>query len=305
MSLPANDLVFDRASGNLYASVPGRAGERGNHVVEIDPTTGELGRSVLVGSEPDQLALSDDGGVLYVALAGAAAVRRVELPSLEAGLQFSLGSDRFSGPHYVEDLEVLPDDSDAVAVARRVEGLSPKHAGVAIYDNGQQRPDETPGHTGSNVIEFGDAPNRLYGYNNESSESGFRRMDATASGVSVLDVTEVITELADDIEFADGRIYATSGQVLDPERRALVGTYVLEHPGPVEPVPAEGKVFFYASGSLLEFDDATFVLVQSIPIEADTDETVEVASLVNIGGRDLAYRTSGDEVVLVHFEEAP
>ena len=43
-------------------------------------------------------------------------------------------------------------------------------------------------HTGSNVIAFGATAGRLYGYNNETSEFGFRRMDVTASGVTVLEI---------------------------------------------------------------------------------------------------------------------
>lgn len=304
MSLPTNDLVFDPVSETIYASVPGRAGEFGNHVVAIDPETGELGPSVSVGSEPGKLALSDDGRSLYVALTGAAAVRHVELPSLTPGFQFTLGTDEFAGPHFVEDIEVLPGEAESVAVARQFEGRSPRHAGVAIYDSGRKRPAETPGHSGSNVIEFGDSPDRLYGYNNETSESGFRRMKISPSGVSVIDVAAVIAETGEDIEFADGRIYSTNGQVLDPEGRTLVGTYTLESPGPVEPVPAERRVFFFSSGSLHEFDQETFALVQSFPIDDETDATVEVGSLVNIGGRDLAFGTSADEVVLVHFEQA-
>jgi hypothetical protein len=59
-------------------------------------------------------------------------VRRVALPSLTAGLRFQLGRDPFSGPFYVDDMEVLPADPAAVAVSRRNLGLSPRHEGVAI-----------------------------------------------------------------------------------------------------------------------------------------------------------------------------
>ncbi|CAN5738299.1 MAG: hypothetical protein H0T97_03010 [Actinobacteria bacterium] len=62
LSLAVNDLEFDRHSGKIY------------------------------------LAMSDDGQYLYVGLRGAAAVRRVHLPSFSAGLQFSLGSDPSFGP---------------------------------------------------------------------------------------------------------------------------------------------------------------------------------------------------------------
>lgn len=306
LDLPANDLVFDSASGMLYASVPGDAAELGNHIVELDPESGEVERSVPVGSEPDTLALSADGSVLYVGLSGAAAVRRVELPSLTPGLQFPLGRDEFSGPYYVDDLEVLPDDADAVAVARRSQGSSAPHEGVAIYDGAEKRPNETSDSSSSNVIEFGDSPSRIYGYNNESSESGFRRMQVSSSGVTEIDVAgDVITESAEDIEFSEGRIYATNGQVLDPERRTLVGRYAVDRlGGAVEPLPAENRVFFYSLGTLYEFDQETFVLVQSYTIEEEVAAApIEAETLVSIGGRSLAFASEDGEVVLFHFDE--
>jgi hypothetical protein len=94
---------------------------------------------------------------------------------------FTLGADSFFGAYSVEDMAVVPGSPQVVAVSRKNTGVSPRHAGVAIYDNGIQRPITTPRHTGSNVIEFGSAT-RLYGYNNESTEYGFRRMTVDASG---------------------------------------------------------------------------------------------------------------------------
>jgi hypothetical protein len=303
VSLPTNDLVFDPLSQKIYASVPGRAGALGNRVVVIDPATGAIGASVFVGSEPGKLALSADGQFLYVALNGAAAVRRVELPSLTPGLQFSLGSDPFFGPYLADDLEVLPEDSGAVAVARMNSGISPRHAGVAIYDEGVKRPDETPRHTGSNVIEFGSAASRLYGYNNETTEFGFRRMTVSASGVSTLDVTSnLISNFGVDIEFDSGKVYATTGKVVDPEARSLLGTFPLSSAGLVESHSIRGKVYFLSSGTLSEFDQATFTLLRSFAVSGISGTP---SSLVNIGNSDLAFRTSADQVFLAHFQDAP
>jgi hypothetical protein len=61
LTLPANDLAYDRRSDTIYASVPSRAGVLGNRIATIDPDLGELGPSVFVGSEPSPLATSDDG----------------------------------------------------------------------------------------------------------------------------------------------------------------------------------------------------------------------------------------------------
>jgi acyl dehydratase len=144
IALATNDIILDPVSKRIFASVPSSAGGTGNSVVSIQPDTGALGAAIFVGSEPGKLAISDNGQYLYVALDGAAAVRRFDIPSQTAGLQFALGSDAFFGPYYAEDIAVLPGNPTAIAVSRKNLGVSPRHAGVAIYDNGVKRPTETP-----------------------------------------------------------------------------------------------------------------------------------------------------------------
>src|SRR5712692_6246356 len=215
-----NDLIYDPFSGLIFASVPSIVG--GNAIVSIDPYTGEVSNSVFVGSEPGKLAVSDNGQSLFVALNGAAAVRQVDIPSMTAGLQFPLGSDPFFGPMYVEDMQVLPGYPDSIAVSRKYQGFSPRHAGVAVYDSGVRRPTQTPGHTGSNVIQFSASADTLYGYNNETTEFGFRRMRVDDSGVTILDSTgNLISGFGVDIRFDSGdwQIYSTTGRVIDPVER--------------------------------------------------------------------------------------
>ncbi len=305
LDLPVNDLAYDRFSDTIYASVPSRAGALGNRVAAIDPATGDVGPSVFVGSEPSALAMSDDGEFLYVALQGAAAVRRVHVPSFTAGLQFSLGSDQFTGPYFAEDMEVVPGDSGTVAVSRRNVGFSPRHEGVAIYDDGVKRPNETPGHTGSNRIAFGSSPKalgqpetRLYGYNNETTEFGFRRMEVDPAGVATLTTTQnLVTGFGVDIEFDDGRVYATSGRVVDAEASTLAGTYSGVN-GPVEPDSSHGRVSFVSGGEIQVFDLDEFTPLPSIPLPGLAGTP---ASLIDVGDGDLAFRTTADQVFLVRF----
>ena len=50
---------------------------------------------------------------------------------------------------------MLPDEPQSIAVSLKKKGFSPRHEGVAIYNgDGTRRTQMTPGHTGSNVIEF-------------------------------------------------------------------------------------------------------------------------------------------------------
>src|SRR6266849_6677460 len=109
--LPANDLAYDRFSGRIYASVPlggihGPGGAAGG-VVAIDPETGTVAASAALDGGPGRLAISDDGRYLYVALNQAGAVRRLELPALTPGVQFSLGGSA-GMPDGAADMAVMP-----------------------------------------------------------------------------------------------------------------------------------------------------------------------------------------------------
>lgn len=300
LELPANDLVYDTVRQRIYVSVPSRAGgSLGNTITAIDPATGAIGPSVFVGSEPGKLALSGDGRFLYVALDGAAAVRRVDAATLTPGLQFALGNDPHFGPYYVEDMEVLPGASGSVAVSRRRAGVSPQHGGVAVYDDGVRRPDVADDHTGSNVIEFSSTAARLYGLNTETTEFGFRRMDVTASGVSVLDVTPgVVSMFNQDIVFDGGRVYFSGGHVFDPEERQPAGTFPLPFASMtvVRPAVDVGRVYFLTDHTLRVFDAHTFVPIDEVPIAGMEGDPV---SFIRVGAAGLAFNTSEDQVFLL------
>jgi len=130
INLTTNDLVYSSTTGKIYASLPSAAGSGGNSIAAIDPTTGLITSTTFIGSEPNKLALSDDGHSLYVSLEGAFAIRRFDALTNTPGLQFSVGQDSFFGRYAISDLEVAPANPGTVAIARQI-GLSPPEAGVA------------------------------------------------------------------------------------------------------------------------------------------------------------------------------
>jgi hypothetical protein len=306
LELAANDLIYDPVSQTIYASVPGRAGGIGNSVVPVDPFTGALGTPVFVGSEPTRLSVSDDGQFLYVALDGAAAIRRVDVPTQMAELQFALGSDPFFGPYFAEDIEVLPGNAGAVAVSLKFPSVSPRFAGVAVYDNGVERPNRVAGFSGTgnqiNVIEFSATPSRLYGASTDSSPTQFTRVAVDDLGVSIIDVSRDLIPGgfgSGDIEFAGGLVYADSGGVIDPEALAQVGTYTFPFLGRtlVEPDVDAERVYFLSGDTLFVFDLDTFTLVSppfSVPGVLGTP-----GSLIRWGADGLAFRTDADQLFLL------
>lgn len=299
VTIATNDIIYNPVDGMIYASTPSTAGGIGNTISSIDPNSGDIGFSVFVGSEPNPLAVSSDGGTLYVGLDGSAQVRRFDIASQTAGLQFGLGSDAFFGGFYAEDIEVLPGASQSIAVSRKNLGISPRHAGVAIYDDGAVRPTATARHTGSNRIELSGSPTTLYGFNNETTEFGFRTMDIDASGITVTDVTQgLISGFAHDIVFEGGRIYATSGAVINPETLTLLGTNAAS--GPVRPDASIGRVFYLSEGTsfsveILVFDD-TFVPIGSLELNGISGNAT---SLIRLGPDELGFRTDSNQVIVV------
>src|SRR5262245_47147249 len=171
LTLVTNDLIYDKVSKKIYASIPGTPGS----VTVIDPETATVGPSVEVGNQPSKLALSENGQFLYVALDGESAVRQVSLPSLSAGLKFPLepGTNLNPGsPLLAEDIAVLPGNPASVAISIRNSFGSPRHETIAIYDEGVRRPVSTPGvATGPsiNAIEFSNSAATLYGQNTETT----------------------------------------------------------------------------------------------------------------------------------------
>src|SRR5262249_690477 len=197
---------------------------------------------------------------------------RVGVGGGEVGVSFALGIGQF-GPMYAEDLQVAPGNPNAIAVARDFQGVSPRAAGVAIYVDGVQLPIATPSHIGSNSIAFSATPDRLYGYDNESTDFGFRRMNVDyGSGVTIQDVTGgLIGAFNVTIKFEAGRVYSTNGRVIDPEPTTgppqLVGTY----PGTgfassVVPDSLADRTYFLSGNQLLVYGQDTF----TTPLESFT-----------------------------------
>jgi hypothetical protein len=235
------------------------------------------------------LALSDDGQYLYVALTGAGAVRRVELATQTAGLQFFLGNSPIYGPVNAEDIEVMPGDASVVAITRS--------GGVAIYDNGVKRPVEITIMPFSSLLAFSDSAGMLFG----SYGNSFQTMAVSSNGVTQINSTAMPLEsIPAGLKFGDGRIYAATGAVVDPTSRMLAG--FLTNPSYTIPVnsfvvdSAMHRVFVLGSdgpaGVIRAYNSVDFTLIGSINLSGFAGNPI--GKLVRWGDDGLAFivRTS-------------
>jgi hypothetical protein len=309
VSLKANDVIWDATRSLLYASVPSDGGTYGNSIAAIDPTTGAIMKSVFVGSEPEHMAISDDGQYLYVSLRGASSVRRVTLSTFTASLEFAVG-----GGLVVEEMLVIPGAPRSVVLSKMNTGSSPRHVGVFVYDDGAQRGSATPGHTGSNSIAFaGRSASILYGYNNETTDFGFRTMVIDGAGIREVNSTGgLIGVFYARIFGAGGRVYSTQGAIIDPELRVRTGSFTGLPGGAggtvtLHPDPQLGRVYFLASGSIAAHDMNTMQSLGAInPPGSITDHPYAArVRLVRWGTDGFAYRDATQVHILRSTLAAP
>ena len=164
MNLVANDLDYDERSKRLYASLPGAAGPHGNSLVSIDPVTGALGTPAPIGSEPNRLALSDDGRYLYVALEGESGIRRYDIGRGVVDAEIALVAGANTGPCFATDLAVVPGQAEMIAVAQGCKSGGAATSSVFAYAGTTPLPAAATTGQASGAIAFcGDSPT-LYSY---------------------------------------------------------------------------------------------------------------------------------------------
>jgi len=295
--LATNDLVFSQATQKFYASVPSAEGSTGNSIAEIDPISATVTNQTFVGSEPTVLGQSDDGATLYVGLDAAASIRSYNILNHTAGAQFLVGRDTTDGPYGFSDIAVVPGNPTAVAVARQKRNILPGVAGVAIFDNGVQRPNTGPGvfSGGSNSIAFASA-SVLYG---DNLTQGLSTLAVDNSGLSLTNTNYFVP--GNKIILANGLIYGSRGQVINPTTGELVGVFSQPFGSDVVHAVdvANGRAFFMGSTSsglqLRAYDLNTFLMIGFASISS----TGFPRNLVRWGANGLAFFTDRQRVVLV------
>lgn len=304
------DIVYDWKRDRLLASVGGDQGSFGNSIVPISYYDGVL-EPVFIGSGPNVLALSADADFLYVGLDGASAVRRLDLTTMEADPPWPLGTTQNCGFLLVDDMVVLTNDPQAVAISRRSQGCQPSWDGVAIFDRGVRRPLTTDPTTLHNQIEPSSDPDVLFSLNTETSGPGFNRLALTPEGVTIAATVLNPFDCADFVQ-AGGELYSSCGTVVDEATMVPLGKFEPSPPSygfhVVAPDPEAGYVFFisevqpYYHSLLHVYDRQTFRLITSARLNhfssADLDQPVE---LIHAGPNRLAMRTKNGQVYWLNY----
>lgn len=223
LSLAAKQIVYDSSRQLLYASVGSTDASHPNTVALIDPSSATVTATISVGTDPHRLALSQDGGYLYVGTDGINSVQRINLASKTVEATINLGGTSL----VAGDIQVMPGAPKTVAVVRNFAFSSPSAQDVAIFDDITMRPNTTASSRQTiDVIAFSDSGSSLYGLDNEISDFAFVRMTVDANGLSVQDTTWSLLGwgYAAKMVYNSGMIYSTFGSVVNPSSLAQQGT---------------------------------------------------------------------------------
>lgn len=221
--IASNSMVYNPVDGLLYLSIPSGAGAPyGNSVVSMDPATGALGTPIFVGNEPNKMAVTADGKYLWVGLDGSFGVRKVDLTTKQAGLQFALNISGSSGSTgTVMSMIPMPGQTDSIIL---LQGSS-YSSQLAIYDAGVLR-----GALGTNsyysqyALQVDSSRNEIY-----VGGSGLYTYTYTSSGITAKASNtnsniQIASSSLDDMQLSSGKLYGNFGKVYDAEAGATLST---------------------------------------------------------------------------------
>jgi trimeric autotransporter adhesin len=271
LPIRANDIVYNSTDGLLYASIPPTtAGADGNSVKSIDPYTGNVVRQIWVGSDPNKLALSSDGTQLFVGLDGGASVAQVNLTQGKVVSKIALGggSGLYNPPLTALYLAPVPGSPNSVVVATQA-GMGNTGSGITIYDSGVARANAWT--SGEGPMSFGSSASTLYVVSGATVE----RLTVDSTGVTAVVALGSASASVTWLQYDNGNLYLSSGQVLNASNGTLLGTFYKSDntaaTGPIVSDSTNGRAFVapaYSNNSAIvnAFDESTFNLAGSITV---------------------------------------
>ncbi len=307
--LTASALTVDPVGGLLYAAIPASTSQNPNTIIPINPATGAMMTPIAVASDPQALAVSDDGSELYVASAGV--LQRINLKTLAIEKTFNLPVDSEWGQTYVHEMHVVPGSPNSIVV-ELFANVDPAEDGAALYnDSGLVNwiPGQSVVNSANSIFwldsfTFTSSPSMIYGL--PMAGTFFTEVQVSPTGLSRNNgVPGGITEQTGSIVRSDGALlYTNSGQVWNPSTQKLLGTYLessgsqLFYTASVVPDKATKHTYFldgdgqYAQYQALNidvYDQASYALLGTVPFT--NIYPPDATDLVRWGSNGLAFRT--------------
>jgi hypothetical protein len=253
-------LVYDAARNAYYASVPGSVVGNGNRIATIDPASGQVSYSAPVGSDPNVLAISSDGGSLYVGLDGSGELLKLALPSMAEQGRVRFPSDPFSGQSHASAMAASPVDPGVVAVT--LSGF-----GVGLLRDLVLQTNFASLFATNDLLAFDAAGAFVYTLDTSSTEEGLRRLAVLSDGLTEETLLRsAIFYTTRALSFDGGRVIAGAGFYDAPALAAagVVSGAALGDPALVPRLPGSGATAAAASRRPRHLRDPRFTALRDV-----------------------------------------
>jgi hypothetical protein len=272
-SLSVNDIIADQTRDIFYVSVRSDSPTNASSIAALAPSDGTVLWTMAMPDEPDRLAISDDGALLYVGNHDVApgTVRRIDLATRTVDLQFQVGSIAQDGTFPmvpapgVSGIAVLPGSPHTI-VAVLTDLTQDGNDAVAVYDDGVRRPDVFRSSVSS--IQLADAIT-VYTFDSYFTGGDMYVLNVTATGLTEVGYFgSVFADFTPDFRYEGGWLFGEDGTAFDPTSGQTVGSYTSPPGGPVVADSAIDRTYILRNnvGGLGVFVRNTFSLIQVVDL---------------------------------------
>jgi uncharacterized repeat protein (TIGR01451 family) len=286
ISLAAHDLAYSDVTQRVYAS-----NTNSTTLTPVSAIDGTVGTPMTISNLSARVCASDGGSYIFAALNGTNGNTN-HICQFDVNAQSVVNAWTMDGT-YVDDMAPVLGSPAGVAVTRKVLNRSPRFAGVFIYDNGAARSNAYTPFLGSNVIEPSRSPNRMYGYNNETSPASSQIFQVDATGIKQVGGWGTLQGFGVDISWRAGWIFATTGQIFDPDRGIQVGSFSNT---PVSDDAASGRYYLALAGGIVAYDQNTLL---PVGVTLMSGVTGVAGSFIKCGTNGFAIRVNSSKIALM------
>jgi len=224
--LQVHDVYYSKVTNLLFVTTASNSPHAPNSLLALDPVTAQdVWQMDAGGSDPGEIAGSDDGGYAYVYLKSVALIRRFDLRGRTSDLQFPATIAGASGQIEVASMKVIQGDPETVAVSFHNPEYSPGHLGIALFHDGAQLPNTVPGSTSCLTMAYGATPSTMWCHNSESTLFTLYQLSVDANGIQTVGPGRAGLAVGFDQtpQFYSGRLFFNSlGLIVDPVQRLQV-----------------------------------------------------------------------------------
>ncbi len=211
--------VYDPNSKHLYATVSTQSTKYPGQVVVVDPQTASVIANWTVGNGPNQLAVSDDGALLYVGLDGDKTVAQLALPAGTVNFAVGLGPNLDNQqPLAAGSLKVFPGHAHSWAVSLCAIGFGPCGNGIAVYDDAVRRPTFASGNQLEPDFLTFVGQNLLFGLPVDIGPPSLYKFSIDANGITLAQTGDFgsVAVGTGGLDSDGTLLYVNNGEIIDP-----------------------------------------------------------------------------------------